>query len=383
MQSVSEFYNNHKVLCIATLGLAVVGFLAYRSVRQILEKLGLVKKVDEIAQNRFGQTDGLGGTVEPSPVPPPETAFQPVRQPEPVSQGVRLRAAIGNPIQNHDLLNPIHPTRLEIAGLPSNDPKEFLNIRNTLTINQVNEIMNAGSIVPKIGSFLFAYQQDVEPINSFPPILLERTLNINYPREYINRLVERAQRTYNHNVANIKTNLDGRNIAVPDRLPQNWEVSSSLTVYGQLEDNVRYSVYFQGWLFDHAKRSSDTFNGMLINMPGLAYFQDPTGIIPNNDEGFITNEFRFFEQHAHDERDENGVQADVNAPYLLGAYPSQVQFQGNTPAKLCVVCVDPIKGRIHFSYIFANQPTYGDMTLTQFGEDFLRQHGNDLLIRFE
>ncbi len=47
---ILTFVKNNITLCLATLGLALVGYLGYRAVLWILAKVGVIKKIDDVAQ---------------------------------------------------------------------------------------------------------------------------------------------------------------------------------------------------------------------------------------------------------------------------------------------------------------------------------------------
>jgi|GEM_PF-5603000 len=49
MSPVSQFIKTYKVLCFATLGLAIIGYMGYRLIRKILELTGKTKTIDQIA----------------------------------------------------------------------------------------------------------------------------------------------------------------------------------------------------------------------------------------------------------------------------------------------------------------------------------------------
>lgn len=308
MESVGEFYNNNKILCISTLGLAVVGFLIYREVRHLLEKFGVVEKVDHVARSTIEQTTPLNPTPLNRPISLPRTTSSNSTRTPNVLNTNRLIPQIGPVVQNHDQFNP-RQQLLDIGMAEQDVP-----------------------FVPRVGSFLFAYHQD-EP---HAPILLQRELTINVSPETINRIVGNAGNAYQRY---LQTH-DVGNAPMPPRLPNNWEVSASVSVYGPLTYQD-YGAFFQGWLFDNNVANPS-------NYVGLTYFRPNNGIVPQNNEEFLQeNEVRFFDQHAH--RDDNDTQ------YTYGTGQSKIRFRPNTPAELIVVCLDPIRERIHFSFIYANQ----------------------------
>ena len=53
MTSVSDFVKNNLVLCVCTLGLAIVGYLGYRAIIWVTEKWGNAGRVNEAAQEVF------------------------------------------------------------------------------------------------------------------------------------------------------------------------------------------------------------------------------------------------------------------------------------------------------------------------------------------
>ncbi|MFT5318292.1 MAG: hypothetical protein ACI8RA_001555 [Chlamydiales bacterium] len=53
MRGVKEFCREHKTLCVCTFGLAAVGYMGAYAFNQVLEKTGLVKRVDDVAQERL------------------------------------------------------------------------------------------------------------------------------------------------------------------------------------------------------------------------------------------------------------------------------------------------------------------------------------------
>lgn len=53
MRSVTEFCKENKTLCVFTFGLAAVGYMGAYAVNQVLEKTGLVQKVDDVAQEQL------------------------------------------------------------------------------------------------------------------------------------------------------------------------------------------------------------------------------------------------------------------------------------------------------------------------------------------
>lgn len=55
INDVREFVTHNKVLCACTLGLAVLGYLGYRGVKWVLEKVGVIQQVDSVATKVISQ----------------------------------------------------------------------------------------------------------------------------------------------------------------------------------------------------------------------------------------------------------------------------------------------------------------------------------------
>lgn len=56
-----NFIRNHPFWAVGTVGLAVVGYLGYRAVSWILEKTGLIKRADDVAQMSLPRTIDVPG----------------------------------------------------------------------------------------------------------------------------------------------------------------------------------------------------------------------------------------------------------------------------------------------------------------------------------
>ena len=50
MTSISKFVSDHKALCILTGGTAVIGYMGYKCLKWLLEKVGIIAKVDEVGR---------------------------------------------------------------------------------------------------------------------------------------------------------------------------------------------------------------------------------------------------------------------------------------------------------------------------------------------
>lgn len=55
MDNVCLFVKKHTALCVCTLGLAVVGYLAYRAIKRVWNKNEVEQKTDHIAKNAFNE----------------------------------------------------------------------------------------------------------------------------------------------------------------------------------------------------------------------------------------------------------------------------------------------------------------------------------------
>lgn len=60
--NIEEFTRNNIPLCVCTLGLAIVGYLAYHAVRWIIDKCQQTEKIDHVAQERF-RMDAPDGNI--------------------------------------------------------------------------------------------------------------------------------------------------------------------------------------------------------------------------------------------------------------------------------------------------------------------------------
>jgi IQ calmodulin-binding motif len=63
MISISKFVKDHPLLCICTLGIAILGYLQYHAVRWIINKCHKAEKIDRVAKNHIG----VGAEIKPSP----------------------------------------------------------------------------------------------------------------------------------------------------------------------------------------------------------------------------------------------------------------------------------------------------------------------------
>ena len=49
MSAVNNFISDYKSLCVASFGIAIIGFLGFQLIKHILEKVGIISKIDTVA----------------------------------------------------------------------------------------------------------------------------------------------------------------------------------------------------------------------------------------------------------------------------------------------------------------------------------------------
>ena len=54
MVNLSKFVRDHIPLCVCTLGIAILGYLGYHTVRWIINKCHKTEKIDQVAQKTIG-----------------------------------------------------------------------------------------------------------------------------------------------------------------------------------------------------------------------------------------------------------------------------------------------------------------------------------------